>query len=219
MLERPTGSADSDTTLIVGWLFADLLLGLMIIFLVAIPGTPGALVTPERRDPTREARILALTQTARALPSPTISRTPLQTPTPSRTPTPSPTPTPSRTPTPSPTPTTIPIRTLEQRSVEFVFQVAVGPFSRRDRAETNRVREAIRRDLASLKGKKAGFVLTFSRAPQRIATELSRTMNELLRETLPDIFTSGTIMRDYIEIDNNNTTQAAITIEVFIYNN
>jgi hypothetical protein len=100
-----------------------------------------------------------------------------------------------------------------------VFQVAVGPFSRRDRAETNRVREAIRRDLASLKGKKAGFVLTFSRAPQRIATELSRTMNELLRETLPDIFTSGTIMRDYIEIDNNNTTQAAITIEVFIYNN
>lgn len=85
-----------DTTLLSGWLFADLLLGLTMIFLVAAPPNK---ITPPRPTPT-----------------PTATVTPTWTPVPPPTATSTPTPPPTATPTIIPSPTPV---VLEQESEEI----------------------------------------------------------------------------------------------------
>jgi hypothetical protein len=228
-MEQPGDPPRTDATLIVGWLFADLLLGLMVIFMVAIPGASGAMVMPQRPDPTREARIAALTATARVLarsvtPTPSVTTTPSRTPTPSVTTTPSRTPTPSVTTTPSPTPqpsataTPVPLRLLEQVPVEHEFQVAVGPFLNGDRTTIARLADEIRSKFAGSRQRKAGFVLTYGVASDSsVGTRLSRRFNELLRTTMPELVDDATVMRDFISLDRQPDRQGVIEIEVFLY--
>ncbi len=88
MRQRNSRSRVRDTTLLSGWLFADLLLGLAIIFMVSAPRGLFAPVPP------------TLTPT----PVPTYTSFPTQTPLPTHTPGPSQTPLPTHTPGPTQTP-------------------------------------------------------------------------------------------------------------------
>lgn len=190
-----------DTSLLTGWLFADLLLGLMVIFLVSAPGAP--LPQPKTSTPTPTL-------------TPTVTSTPTATPT--QTVTPPPTSTPTVSPTPSPTATPVPILSLEQTPVSFAFRVNPDAFLDQRANEIDRVLQEIRDRLAPLNGRRAGIVLSFGNAsrPDR-ATALSRQFNLLLHQAMPTLIDSRTITRDYIQLSNDLEKQGLIEVEVYIY--
>jgi len=104
-------SRRSDLFSIGGWLFADLMLALTLIFLASsTQASPPPAVTPmPSPSPT-----LTLTPTLTLVPS----MTPTPTPTPTGTPTSSLTPTPTNTPVPSATPTPVCDKTLEEQPID-----------------------------------------------------------------------------------------------------
>jgi hypothetical protein len=70
--------------------------------------------------------------------------------------------------------------------------------------------------MGMLQNQKAGIVLTFGTAPNPTEGEnLSREINALLQETLPDTF-GDSVMRDYHIIEGNSSLRGVVEIEVYV---
>lgn len=196
-----------DTMLLSGWLFADLLLGLMIIFLVSTPGSPPVPTPTVTPSPTP-------TSTPTVTPSPS----PLPTVTPSPTPTSSPTVTPSPTPLPTITPSPLPILSLNQQPEKFEFRADVSGLLNGNPTELDRLRQEIRGTMSRLTGQRAGIILTFGTASDPgTATSLSRAFNALMRDTLPGTIDNNTVLRDFITLNTAQERQGTIEVEVYLF--
>lgn len=165
----PRSGIFRDTMSLAGWLFADLLLGLAMLFFVF--NTVGTKPTPP--------------------PHPTYTPLPTYTPVPTQTPRPTYTPLapqrPASTYTPLPTytpvPTYTPLPTPQREGVEQVaetFTLEAG----RDKAEQ------IRELFAPFEGeRRAGFVLIFGNAPTiEAGNDLARETEQLLPQVVPAVF-------------------------------
>jgi hypothetical protein len=209
-----------DTTLLSGWLFADLLLGLTVVFLMATPGgQPGPTPTPT------------------PIPTPTLTSTPTNTPIP---PPPTNTNTPEPTFTPEPTATPVKVTVVSQTSFTITLQVnqdlllsnptneddiakeiqALGRCDRCSAAVQQEHTRIINEIYAQLDreghlGKSAGIVLTFGAAPSanlNIGSRLSKMVNALLMsDTLKPIFQDAPT-RQYID---TALPRGRVNVEVF----
>jgi hypothetical protein len=82
--------------------------------------------------------------------------------------------------------------------------------------ERDRLRSVIRQRFASLRGQRAGIVLTFGSAPlPSEGGQLSREVNQLLRETLPDIF-GDAVTRDFHRIEGDPQQRGLVEVEVYV---
>ncbi|NJP04184.1 MAG: hypothetical protein HC837_00420 [Chloroflexaceae bacterium] len=149
-------------------------------------------------------------------PSPTSQ--PTFTPLPTYTAGPSPTPLPTYTAGPTPPRTNDP--TLSQQALEFRLVANVDALLGTDTTQRNReqdrLRDAIRQQFAGLRGQRAGIVLTFGLAPTPAeGGRLSREINELLQDTLPDIF-GGAVMRDFHNIQGDPALRGTVEMEVYV---
>ena len=205
-----TSRAKRDTVALAGWLYADLLLGMAMLFLLfGTVGTPILTVTPYTLTP-------VITPSATATKTPTSTTTPIKQTVapPSSTPTPSPTPTNTYTPTPSSTPE----RTggLSPNPEEIQFQVNIDLLLANNQAETQRVRNIINSQLGNFSNRRAGIVITFgttlSRDPQK-GQELAETINDLLRSTLPDTF-RNTVFKDFHNLTLRQDYVGIVNLEI-----
>lgn len=190
-----------DTVMLSGWLFADLLLGLMVIFLIASPGGQKLLPTP---TPT-----LTPTQT------PTTTPTLIPTWTPTQTPTATPTQTPTATPTPTPT---RPPRAIAQNPVKFSFTTDADALLRGDAGERERLQRIVQSNFkdSNVLDRHAGVVLTFGVARTGSEGEaLARAFNQVLQEALPNVF-DRTVFRDFHDITEPDK-RGAIVVEIYFF--
>lgn len=208
-----------------GWLFADLLLGIAMLFLASTPGAPLRL-TP----------VPTVTPTPTATPTATATTTPAPTNTPSATLTP--TATPTLTPTSTPTLTPTPAQVLDQQAFKMggeasddaaLFKVDADKLLRGNAAAREQERERIRAYLHlifdPLVGKrKAGFVLTFGTSPDGAeGNQLALEVNKLLIEepTQPGqpslkLLFGGAIFRNYhILAENQPARRGDIEMEIY----
>lgn len=191
-----------DTVSVAGWLFADLLLGLSMIFLVS--NTQSAPLTP---TPT----VTSAPTTAGTL-VPWLTLTPTPTPAATLTPTPTPTPTPTLTPTPIPPPS------LNRYPVSHLIRadpaaLLTGNASAKS-AEINRIQEQIRQLFGAYDGSsRAGIVLAFGTAnTYSEGNDLARQVNRSLRDTLPGVFDDSTVFRDFHDLSGE---YGSVQIEVY----
>jgi len=200
-----------DTMVLSGWVFADLLLGLMMIFLVTARGAPPS--TPS----------IPPTDTPTPTPTPTHTSTPAVTgsdsPTPTWTRTHTPTPTLSR-PTDSPIPpTNTPQVSISQKSIEFSFSVDYDKLlnsAERD-AEFERVKGTVNSLLKSRfnERQRAGIVLTFAGGPKSNEdSQIARAVNGWLPAQMPTLFDDGTVFRPFIDLTRPRGT---VLVEVYVF--
>lgn len=201
-----------DTVAIAGWLFADLLLGVAMLFFVF--NTVGEPLVTATRTPTVTP---TLTPTPTPTPSPTGTRLPTVTPTPTMTSTS--TPTPTLTPSPSSTPT--PSGGLDPEPEEISFIVdANSLLSDNDsykQAEQTRVRDIIREKLERFSGFRAGMVLstgtTLFTTPSQ-GRMMADEVNELLRDVFPRVF-AGAIFKSFHFLSNDPARVGEIELEIY----
>lgn len=197
MLHRQRGLRHKhrDTMSLSGWLYADLLLGLAMLFFVfnTVGVEPPAELDSPRPTPTA---------------SPTL--TPTLTPTAFAEAT--------KTPTPRPTNTPVPPNVLSPEAFEFSFRVNADRLLQGDKSEQDRVRQEIRSALNQYVGKrKAGFVLTFGTSNVLDeGTRLSREMNRLLVEVLPEVFDTS-VRRDFLQFSNDRALRGQIKVEIYFF--
>lgn len=157
---------------LVGWLFADMLLGLMMIFLMAAPSV--------KLEPT---------------PTPTNGPTPtLQ-----ATATPGPTSTPRPTSTPGPTQTPGPAPEIGLSLTPIEFEIPYTEDEATLRMNLQREVDAVFGDVA---GARAGLIQSFGMDEfqnSNSATARSRRINQILAELRPDVF-RGALTQDYIDL-------------------
>jgi hypothetical protein len=194
-----------DTFSLGGWLFADLMLALMVLFLASntVTGPIAALST----------------STATETPSPTVTSTPTPSPsaTPTRTDTPfkgrtatfTPSATPTGTSTPTATATSTATRTPSPTSIpcQLTLVLRKHALTVAGSANGNGPSAAqLRKAFAPFHGQRLGLLLTFGHAPQPAQGEtLASTVNKQLATLLPDLFTPATIRESYHFIDTANT--------------
>lgn len=192
---------------IVGWLFADLLLGLTALFMVSTSGMPvEALVGPP--TPT-------VTPTPTATPTPTVAPTATPTSTPTLTPTATPTVTPTATATATPTSTpTPPACHPTVLLVEHDFSVGHAP------GGGIPADDALRQAFAPYQGQIAGIVLTFVHA-QTIADghDLADQVNGRLRAILPSMFTGTSITKPLGWLDFDPSATGQVDFNAFFISN
>jgi hypothetical protein len=234
-----------DITLLSGWLFADLLIALAVIFMVAAPvGSfapvpPTATATPAPTQTPFPTFTPAPTQT----PLPTYTPGPTQTPLPTYTPGPSPTPQPTFTPfptftplptltpyatfTPGPTPTRAPTQTpisvnervLSRQPVIVRLttnaDALLGPDGPAKEQEQDRLRDVIRQQFAGIQGQQAGIVLTFGFAPTPF--EGGRLSQEVnaLLQDTLPDIFGGAVMRDFHRIEADRSLRGVVEIETY----
>lgn len=216
MRQKGQRSSHRDTVLLSGWVYADLLLGLMMLFLVSTRGvpvdqlqptiTPTSTWTPTATQTSTATRPVAI--------GPTSTRTPTLTPTASRTPSPTPTLTPTLTPQPpaigvNQTAYTVVLRVNPDRLPAFF----AGDAKAKQQTQVQ-LTEQIRTCFGAFPGKaKAGFLLAFGGNPLPARGEaLAQTATELLRQLYPDLF-SGIPIRNYHTITTNPYENGIIELQ------
>lgn len=244
-MRRRNQSRVRDMTLLSGWLFADLLLGLALIFLVSTPAgsfaplpptatfTPLPTYTPNPTytvlptyTPNPTYTILPTytanpTYTVPPTYTPDATYTPLPTYTAQPTGTPRPTYTalPTYTPRPAPTASESQDTVLSQDVVEFRIVADVDALLGGDAAtraqERDRLRDVIRQQLASLATQRAGIVLTFGTAPS--PAEGGRLSQEMnaLLQDTMPATFTGAVMRDFHNIADVSQ-RGVVEIEVYV---
>lgn len=213
-----------DTVSLSGWIYADLLLGLMVLFLVSTRGaTPEQLVPPSTATPTPTTTLTATASLSASLtPTPTNTATPTRTPTPTATRTP--TSTATRTPTLTITPQAFvvglnptPYRVTLRVSPSLIPGIMAGKADARATAQAQ-LRRQMHYCFANMRGQ-AGMVLTFGSNPDpNIGNRLAALANALLREEYEDLFArqrAEAVMRDYHTITTNPAQNGVIELEVF----
>ena len=225
-----------DTFSLAGWLFADLLLGLSMIFLVSntqaseVTPTPSMTSTPTSTSTSTQTRTPTQTSTTTETfiliigGSPTATPTVSPHPTDTSTPTATLTPTATATPTPTGTPSPVPPPKLIQEPVVETLQVDPERLFASNEAtraqEEDQVKEQIRALFERHVGtRRAGIVLSFglSDSPSQ-GNRLALVANELLSETLPTVFVSGdqgTVFRDFHFLTSDTSRHGWVEIEVY----
>lgn len=219
MDQRSTNTGPGDTIALSGWIYADLLLGLMILFLVSTKGA-----TPDQLTPTPTP---TATYTATLLPTSTRTRaandtaTPTPTPTRTLTPTSTLTPTPTSTSTSTPgafavglsqTPFTITLRINQ----DLISAIAADRPDARASAQAQ-LRTQIRACFSQMQGQ-AGMVLAFGANPiPATGTKLAALATELLKQEYRGIFGQSAV-RNYHTISSDPYVNGTIDLEVFFIN-
>ncbi len=231
MNRRRVFSNPQDLVWLSGWLFADLLLGLTVVFLAGTRGTSPveiAALTPSLTpSPTRPGPTYT--------PYPTYTPGPTPTPYPTYTPGPSPTPYPTYTPGPSPTPypTYTPWPTIRP-SITIVPALSVGldpaPFTVSLRADPtlflsasandkrtaeNQFRQQIHACLDNAAGSRVGLILgTGYNLDVTNGHALARRAMAVMREEVPTLFGS-TVQKEYHALTNDPFMNGMVTLEIY----
>lgn len=212
-----------DTVSLSGWVYADLLLGLMVLFLVSMRGVSPEQLVPPSPTPTATATA-TLTPTATRSPVPTLSSSPSPTSTSTATRTQTPTPTATQTPTPTMTlqafvvglnPT--PYRVTLRVSPALIPGIIAGRSDVLATAQAQ-LRKQLSYCFRSMKGQ-AGMVLAFGSNPDpNVGNRLAAIVTSLLREEYKELFArerAEAVMRDYHTITSNPAENGLIELEVF----
>lgn len=201
-------SAEPDVTKMAGWLFADLLLAIALIFLATATGGNASTETPTT-----------------PFSSTTVTLIPSTTPTliPTATPTTTPTPTVSPSPSPPPLPTATPPRTggLDPEpaivTLSTNMNLLLGVDNPQKRDEVARVRQLIRSRVAIFDDLRAGMVLcsgtTLASQPSR-GRLLAETVNALLVEELPEVF-GDAAFKAYHYLTGDSSRIGGIEMEIY----
>jgi hypothetical protein len=194
-----------DTFSLGGWLFADLMLALMVLFLASNTVTgPIAPLSTSTATETASPTVTA-TPTASFTATPTSTNTPVA----GRTATFTVTATPTRTNTPTATATSTATRTPSPTSVpcQLTLVLRKHAFTVAGSGDGNGPSAAqLRKAFAPFHGQRLGLLLTFGHEPEPAQGEtLASTVNKQLAALLPDLFTPATIRESYHYIDTENT--------------
>lgn len=157
---------------LVGWLFADMLLGLMMIFMMAAPSV-------------------------KLEPTPTPTDGPTSTPRATATPGPTSTPRPTSSPGPTETPGPAPEMGLSLTPIEFEI-----PYTEDEATLRMNLQREVDAALGGVAGARAGLIQSFGMdefQDSNRATARSRQTNQILGELRPDVF-SGALAQDYIDL-------------------
>ena len=217
-----------DSFSIAGWLFADLLLGLSMIFLVSNTQasdpspTPGITHTATATSTFTQTWTPTATETVSAL----VATTPSPTSTPTPTSTASTTATFTRTPVPTKTatPTQVPPAMLIQEPVVVIVKVTPDLLFASNDAVRAEEESSAKKQIQALFAEyedvqRAGIVLSFGMSDKPSeGNRLALAMNELLGETLPIVFVSGargTVFRDFHFITADAERRGWVEIEVY----
>jgi hypothetical protein len=194
----------ADPVMLSGWLFADLLLALAVIFMVSAPGQPAAsAATPGIR----------VTLLATAPSTSTSTSTPTSTSTSTSTPMPMPTSTPAVV----VAETVAPQASIAHQPVELTIQTNADALLAGQAAELARVKGAIQAAAreAGLEGR-AGIVLTFGTSPSPgEGSQLAARVNQLLAEALPAVF-EGAAVRTFHQINAAPEKRGEVLLEVYV---
>lgn len=178
-----------DTFGLAGWLFADLMLALAVLFFASntFGETPPA--------------------TPAATPTAVLAATPLATPMATLAPKPTPTATPTPTPTPPPTAAPTALSTPCETTVVL---------KKHELSVTDPTPDKLQATFAPFQGQVAGLVLAYGHAPVQnfsAGETLANRTNDMLRAALPDMFRSTTLMEAYHFIDPSG----APTVDFSVY--
>ncbi|WP_037935716.1 hypothetical protein [Streptosporangium roseum] len=195
----------STSTLLAGWLFADLLLGLTIIMLGAqapppSPVRPLADATQPPPDPTqpRPAASPPLAGVTQLSPEPTPSPAE-ESLTPTRPPSPS----------PVPSPCTGRVGGVRAKPITISFQVTPGAH---DDMLAAQIRQELRKHRDRLAGQHAGMVLTFAAdGGTGNGVRLATRVNTAIREAYPRIFGTA-VTRNFHDLD---APRGSISMEIY----
>lgn len=205
MLRKRSRSNRTSVIMLAGWVFADIFLGLMMIFMISSTQNPlpaganSGAATPNASD------IAATSVAARAL-------TPIALP--SNTPSPTATP-------PPPTATPRPGESVSLKPVEFSVVVnadrllgADAPGRASERASVaQQVRAVFAKGVIS-SNQIAGLVLTFGGSPSTSeGPALAKAVNDVLKSEFASTF-GGATTRDYLDLGSPRGT---VLVEVFVY--
>ncbi|MGB8646365.1 MAG: hypothetical protein WCF84_14095 [Anaerolineae bacterium] len=196
------------TFFLAGWLFADLLLGLTMVFMVSMPTvklTPTATLVP--------------TITVIPTPTATLTATPMAMSTPTRTAT--------LTATPTATPTVLGTEVpngLNPVPVTRTYHVNIAPFLGTSdfykQIERERILGLLRYDLSPFSGKHAGFVLTFgtvSASRPSDGNQIAEEVNALLKRALPDIF-GAAAAEGYHNLSADSSQFGDVEVRIYFMN-
>ena len=219
-------------TLLVGWLFADLLLGLMMIFLISAPGAASkALIclltpapsakppTPPTSTPSADMPQMVRLQFAEQqgvwhVTRSVVAGVPFAQPEKALAPAITcPTPTPTSTQTPVPTPNR---NAISKTAVDFDFQSNADLLLQGDTGEKNRLMGLINQQFGAKfqSDDQAGFVLTFGTSGVPTEGEnLATAFNNIRENTLPHFFARATL-RAFHDIGPN---RGDISLEVYLF--
>lgn len=199
-----------------GWLFADLLLGLAMVFLVSTPSVEESALLPTSTPTATSTPAGTSTPTVTRTPTPTSSATPTLTSTPSATPTSTRTATPTLTLTPThgPTPTSTPTGTptlvptpcavsVSQQKKELKLPGGVS-------GTEPSIAELVRQ-FEPYRGQQAGLVLTFGHGGETAGRARAARINATLRLEVPDIITDRTVLESFF------ATTPGSGVEIWVY--
>jgi hypothetical protein len=204
MFQRRGQARVRDMVLLGGWLFADLLLGLMMIFLISIKG--GSLPLPSCGTPTAVQAATALsTGTGNALGS--AGRSAL---------TPSPTGCP--TPTPTQTPTNCGLDNKHEVDLPFLTIADIGALERHDATAQADFNNEVKGVFAAYPGKIAGLVEVFGGDPnigagQTVAQAAIAAMTQLTTGQV-SFFNQTTLFQDF---GDQKVPSGQVRLAVFFY--
>lgn len=201
MKQRDGNTNPRDLVWISGWVFADLMLGLFVIFLVSARGA-----TPEE---------------IAAIPPPTATATATVTPTWTPVPTRGPLPTHTPFPTLRPTVTAIPALSIGLDQTPYYVTLRTDPtlfLSTSDadkRAADKQFRDQIHSCLNQTVGSKAGMVLAEGYNPHiENGHTLAKRVISLLSAELGDVFVNA-VPKDYHRLSNDPYLNGMVTLEIY----
>jgi hypothetical protein len=214
-----------DLTALAGWLFADLLLGLMVLFLISAPGAASralvCLLTPTTTvtlrptaAPQQMMKLSFAEEHGRLVVSTALVAASRNQPPTAFVPTfvcPTPTPTPPPTPTPTPDK-----NALSKTSLDFNFSTNADALLNGNPSETARLQTLIRQQIgAKVKADdQAGFVLSFGTSPSPAeGATLAADFDKILKKTLPYLFSRATF-REFHDIGPD---RGDILLNVYLY--
>ncbi|MCL4394432.1 MAG: hypothetical protein M1482_06445 [Chloroflexi bacterium] len=229
MNRRTVPSNAHDLVWLSGWVFADLLLGLVVIFLAGMRGSSPVEIAALTPSPTPTSTVPGPTPT----PYPTYTPGPSPTPYPTYTPGPSPTPYPTYTPGPSPTayPTYTPYPTLKPSVVPalaigldpspYIVSLRTDPTlflsaSASDKqAAESQFGAQIHSCLDSAAGGKIGLVLGTGYNPDVTnGHELAQRAMAIVQEEIPSLM-GNAVQKDYHALTNDPLLNGMVTLEMY----
>ncbi len=238
MKQRRSLSNRQDLVWLSGWVFADLLLGLAVIFLAGTRGSSPieiAALTPSPTPTIGPSPTPYPTYTPGPSPTPYPTYTPGPSPTPYPTYTPGPSPTPYPTYTPGPSPTPYPTYTpwpTQKAPVVPALSIGLDPSPymvtlRTDptlflsaatgdrRASDNQFRSQVHSCLDAAAGSKMGLILGTGYNPDvTVGANLAERAMEALQNELPALF-GNTIQKEYHGLSDDPYLNGMVTLEIY----
>jgi|GEM_PF-402661 hypothetical protein len=195
---------------LAGWLFADLLLGLAMLFITSMVGLP--IPTPSPTLPPGVTPTATLTRT----PTPTLTRTPTATMTPAGS---GPGNAPA-TPTPAFGLNSTPFLVTLRVDPNLMPAMMANPNSSAASTVRNQLGQQIRECFQKFDGRtEAGMVLTFGGSPNlTYGNQLAAIASALLREQLPRVFTLAprkTVFKDMHAVSRRAAVNGTVELEVY----